>query len=169
MAMGFFSPLAPQSSVRYPCGSRAAPVHPCGTRADPVRNPCGTRAEQRRNRGGTAAEPRRIGGVASSVYSLQSTIAAQAAEKKSITQRPAAKPLRNTTKTTRAPPIAEPGVRPRGKEARRQTQRRGPRVLRAVVGVTRARVAKTTQGAPPPPSPLPPFATAHITIAPLRH
>ena len=80
----------------------------------------------------------------------------------------AAKLLRNTTKTTRAPPIAEPGVRPRGKEARRQTQRRGPRVLRAVVGVTRARVAKTTQ-TPPPPPPLPPFVTAHITISPLRH
>jgi len=91
------------------------------------------------------------------------------ATKKHHHTKTAAKLLRNTTtKTTRAPPIAELGVRPHGKEARRQTQRRGPRVLRAVVGVTRARVAKTTQ-APPPPPPLPPFVTAHITISPLRH
>ena len=112
-----------------------------------------------------------FGGVLSSWllgFWLLGTAVARACDKKIHHTKTAAKLLRNTTKTTRAPPIAEPGVRPRGKEARRQTQRRGPRVLRAVVGVTRARVAKTTQ-APPPPPPLPPFVTAHITISPLRH
>ena len=95
----------------------------------------------------------------------------RACDKKIHHTKTAEKLLRNTTKTTHAPPIAESGVRSRGKEARRQTQRRGPRVLRAVVvvGVTRARVvAKTTQ-APPPLPPLPPFVAAHITIFPLRH
>ena len=62
------------------------------------------------------------------------------ATKKSHHTKTAAKPLRNTTKTTRAPPIAESGVRPRGKEARRQTQRRGPRVLRAVRWASRVPV-----------------------------